>query len=149
MTNNLKTGRKKCKTCNSPYLQEIEEMYLGGGNSARAVSDYLKSQYGFSITPQALLNHFRLCLNKGRSKEKNDKKIKELREKILEKDTDLIDALHESILFKLELAKKYDLELLTNDHAIGQRKSYVVKTINNELREFIKLKADLTIGKRR
>lgn len=147
MKNKFKTGRKKCKTCNSPFRQEIEDMYLGDGNSARAVSDYLKLKYGFSITPQALLNHFRLCLNKEDNSVENDEKIREMKRKILEKDVNLIDALQESILFKLELAKKYDIELLINDNAIGQRKGQIVKTVNNELREFIKLKADLTVGK--
>ena len=79
------TTRKRCKTCNSNYREEVEEMYLKQGKSAPFISKYLKDKYGYSITAQSLLRHFSLCLNKAEKKEQKDEASEKLRQEVLEK----------------------------------------------------------------
>lgn len=137
-----KNGRKNCKTCNCEYRQEIEEMYLMQGYSAQKISDHLNDKYGYKISAAALLNHFKICLDKKENKKQKDAESEAIRQKVLEKKIELVDMLWEVISYIYVINIKLHKQIINGAKA-NRTTSDLVRNYTGELREYAKLYKNL------
>ena len=138
------TNRKRCKTCNSPHRLEAEELYLRQGKSGAYISRHLYDKYGFKITPQALLNHFRICLDKKGRIEEAEKKSEKLRKEILKRKNKIADLVWEIISYLAAINIMFHEKVMSKaGEGIGRTKSDLIRTYTGEFREYVKLYQNL------
>ncbi|SKA75137.1 hypothetical protein SAMN05428976_10264 [Clostridium sp. USBA 49] len=135
--------RERCKTCSCEYRAEIEEMYLKQGKSAPFIAKYLKEQYGYVITAQSLLRHFRICLRKAEKKEQKDKQSEKLRQEVLQKKIQIADMVYEIISYLYVININFHKKVMEKMKVSGRTESDIIRNYTGELREYLKLYKDL------
>ena len=135
--------RERCKTCSCEYRAEIEEMYLKQGKSTPAIAKYLEEKYGYKITAQSLLRHFRLCLKKAEKKEQKDKQSEKLRQEVLAKKIAIADMIYEIISYLYVININFHKKVMEKMKVSGRTESDVIRNYTGEMREYVKLYNDL------